>query len=105
VPPNPLPRLQYSGTPRSSCSKVVIDMVVDTTGKPLLQTVKVVRSTDPQWTEAIVANVPALRYTPAKKNGQVVQQLVRYERTLNVRSSTTSMPSRRGRVTATEASC
>jgi hypothetical protein len=105
VEPRPLPPLQYSGVPKTSCSKVVIDMVVDTLGKPVVSTVTVVRSTDPQWTEAIVSNVSGLRYKPARKNGLPVQQLVRYERVLTARVVSSAMPTRPGRATATEKSC
>ena len=83
-PPAVLPSLQSADIPRqpSGCIKAVIEMVVDTTGRPVLHTAKVVESNDRRFEELVLSSLGSLRYTPAVKDNQKVAQLVRHERML-----------------------
>ena len=80
--PSRLPPLQMADRPprQSGCSKVVIEMVVDSAGRPVTHTAKVVQSNDPLFQQAVVSGLGALKYTPAMKDKVRVAQLVRYER-------------------------
>lgn len=54
----------------------VLEFVVDERGTPIPETLRVVRTTDSNYSNAIVADVPSWRYAPAQRNGSVVKQLV-----------------------------
>ena len=74
-----VPRLNY--TPSGpSCGRVAIDVVVDASGRPVTETARVARSTDPTFTAAVLSSLVDMRYQPALKDGQPVPQLVRLER-------------------------
>jgi hypothetical protein len=62
--------------PTSSCSSVELEFVVDEAGLIETNTARVVRSTNQQLTEAVVAVLPAWRYKPAMKDGKPVRQIV-----------------------------
>jgi hypothetical protein len=83
VPPDPMPRLQFTPT-AAGCRRATIEIVVDTEGQPLRETAKVVRSDDPSFTEVVLASLHQVRYKPATKNGVAVYQLVRHDRTYQV---------------------
>lgn len=55
---------------------VLAQFVVDTTGRVDPATAKVLRSTHPAFTAAILAVLPALAFHPARAGGRAVKQLV-----------------------------
>lgn len=69
-PPSP-------GTLGTQCYFVELEFVVDTNGVPEVKTARVRRSTDVQYTDAVLATLPRWRYSPAKKDGVPVRQIVR----------------------------
>lgn len=56
--------------------RVDVQFVVDTTGRPLAGTVRVLRSTHPAFAEVVRAAVPEWRFRPARVGGRPVKQLV-----------------------------
>lgn len=68
------------GRRQKLCDKVSIDMVISTSGRAIVQSAKVVRSTNRRLEESALKGLPELLYAPAVKDGSPVQQLVRYER-------------------------
>ena len=56
--------------------EVLAQFVVNERGDVELSTLKVLKSTDPAFTEAVRAALPTMRFTPAKVKGRVVKQLV-----------------------------
>jgi len=74
-------------TPTEACETAVLDYVVDEKGVPDLTTVKIVRGNSQTLARALIANLGALQYQPAMKNGAPVRQVVqlRYAATLTVR--------------------
>jgi hypothetical protein len=69
------------GDPRfggRQCYSAVIAFVVDTAGAPEPQTVRVVRTNDQSFADALIRVLPRLRYQPAHKNTRPVRQIVEY---------------------------
>jgi TonB family protein len=56
--------------------EVVVQFVVDATGRVDMSTVRVLRSTDPQFTAAMRESLASWRFTPAEVNGRPVKQLL-----------------------------
>ena len=67
------PSLRASGT----SGRVVAEFVVDTLGRVELAHFGIVSSTDPQFSAAVHESAAAARFTPARKGGRAVRQLVR----------------------------
>jgi len=67
------PALRASGT----SGRVVAEFVVDTLGHVELAHFGIVSSTDPLFSAAVHESAAAAQFTPAKKNGRSVRQLVR----------------------------
>lgn len=57
--------------------RVVVEFVVDTTGRAEMETVGVVSATDPLFTEAVRRALPDARFKPARIAGHPVPQVVR----------------------------
>lgn len=56
--------------------QVLLQFVVDTTGRPVLGSAKVLRSTDEEFTKAVLAALPSYRFHPARIGGHAVAQMV-----------------------------
>ena len=63
-------------TPRSMCYSADLEFVVDSTGKPEVPTLRVVRSNDQGFAESVLAMARAWRYDPAIRDGRPVRQIV-----------------------------
>jgi hypothetical protein len=72
-----IPRVEYtkSGSAQS-CFRATVSIVVDTSGKPILSTVKTVRANDPGFAQALIQSLEARRYSAAERAGQRVPQIV-----------------------------
>lgn len=79
-PPATMPRVQYTPSARQTCLRAVVDVVVNGEGRPIPETVRIVRATEPGFAQAVIASLPAMRYQPAMKDGAPVSQLVRVDR-------------------------
>lgn len=56
--------------------QVLAQFVVDTTGRVLRETFKVLRSTNPLFTRSVAEVLPEMRFSPARAHGRAVKQLV-----------------------------
>jgi protein TonB len=56
--------------------QVDVQFVIDTTGRADVSTFKVLKSTHPQFTEAVHKALPKMRFFPAEVGGKKVKQLV-----------------------------
>lgn len=65
-----------STTVGSTCYSVLIELVVDPTGRPEPETAKVVRTNNDAFAAAVLAIMPQWRYQPARKDGAAVRQIV-----------------------------
>jgi TonB family protein len=76
VPGGPSPR--YPDLLRSANvgGEVVAQFVVDTTGHPITETLKVLRSTHALFTASVRAALPNLRFSPAEVGNRKVKQLM-----------------------------
>jgi TonB family protein len=63
---------------------VLAEFVVDTTGRAEMDTFKVLRSSDEQFTQAVRATVAELIFTPAELKGRKVRQLVQQPFTFTI---------------------
>lgn len=64
---------------RGWCATASLEFVVDTLGQPELLTVRTRSSSDADFEDAVRANLPKLRYTPARLGDRAVRQLVVYQ--------------------------
>jgi TonB family protein len=76
-PGNPGPRYPEELRARSIEGEVLMQFVVDTTGRVILGTLRVLRSTDPGFTREVERVLWRMRFLPAElKDGRRVKQLV-----------------------------
>lgn len=62
------------------CLRVVMEFVVDTTGRPDSATARVRTTDHPGLTTAVLVSLPRLRYEPARIANAPVRQVVEYTR-------------------------
>ena len=63
----------------SGCFSAEYDVVVDTTGRLVTSTARLAHTNNPAYADALKRQLNEVRYRPAEKDGQRVQQLVRYK--------------------------
>ena len=68
-----------------SCFSAVVELAVDTVGRPEPRTARVVRASDPGYAAAVLAIVPALRFEPARLGDRRVRQIFELREVLLVR--------------------
>ena len=79
-------RPEYLPTGRDrSCFVAVVEVAVDTLGRPEPRTARLVRATDPGYAAAVLAIVPALRFQPARMAGRPVRQIYELREVLLIR--------------------
>lgn len=69
----------YQLRPSETCARAVVEFVVDESGAPDVTTAHVVRASSTAFSDAVVRSIASWRYSPAKKDGVPVRQLVRIE--------------------------
>ena len=99
---SPPMRPQYTPPAGTSCVRGVVQVVVDAQGNPVPRTAKVIRSSDPSLSTAILAALPSQRYEPASKDGAPVAQLYTIDWTMTVQVMPAAM---RGTSRATRPRC
>ena len=78
-----MPRtLDYMPPANQTCIRAAIDVVVDSTGRPVSGTARVVRTNDAGFASALLRELEGFRYEPATKDGRPVAQLVRVDRAI-----------------------
>jgi|SRR5690349_20754225 len=73
---SPRPQVPASAPRGLKNARVMVEFVVDESGKVELQTARIVVSADPSLSDAVRAVLPDLRFTPAERDGQHVRQQV-----------------------------
>jgi hypothetical protein len=97
TPIMPLARPEYTPNTRSrssSCTSAELEYVVDENGLIEPGSAHVLRSTDPQFADAVINVLPAWHYQPAMKDGKPVRQITRYKAT--VQTVTVAVPAGSG---------
>jgi TonB family protein len=90
-PAQPLPGTwhpQYPADLRDARTEgtVLAQFVVDESGRTLPETFKVLRSSHAEFSEAVRAAIPTMRFTPAEAGGRAVRQLVQQPFTFTVQT-------------------
>jgi len=67
--------------------EVIAQFVVDRDGTVDLSSFRVVRSTDPAFTQAVLAGLKTMRFTPARKGGVAVRQMLEQPFTFSLQRS------------------
>ena len=78
------PDFMPSGRDRN-CFAALIEVVVDTLGRPEVRTARLVRASDPSYGAAAFAIVPGLRFEPARLGDRRVRQIFELREVLLVR--------------------
>lgn len=68
-----------------SCFTAIVELAVDTLGRPEPRTARLVRATDPGYAAAVLAIVPALRFEPARLGDRRVRQIFELREVLLIR--------------------
>jgi hypothetical protein len=93
-------RPEFSQTGHSqNCYFALVELAVDTLGRPELRTARLVRANDPGFAAEVLALVPGLRFQPARLGGRRVRQLYQLREVLRVqrgRGFETGAPRQRG---------
>ena len=71
---------------------VLAQFVVDTTGRAIVSTFKVLKSTHDLFTKSVRAALPEMRFTPAEIGGRKVKQLVQQPFTFGISRSDIAGP-------------
>jgi TonB family protein len=72
-----VPRIPYDVDLTTTPKKVLVSFVIDTTGRALDKTFKVIQSDHPSLTRAVWEALPKMRFIPARlKTGRAVKQMV-----------------------------
>jgi hypothetical protein len=89
-------------TPRSTCYSTDLEFVVDSTGKPEVQTARILRANDQEFGASMLATLPSWKYEPATRDRIPVRQIVTEHKMLSTMvvvvpkgSSPPSAPSQR----------
>ena len=93
-------RPEFSQTGRNqNCYFALVELAVDTLGRPELRTARVVRANDPGFAAEVLALVPGLRFQPARLGGRRVRQIYQLREVLRLqrgRGFETGVPRQRG---------
>lgn len=73
----------HPATPRSTCYSTDLEFVVDSTGKPEVQTARIVRTNDQEFGASTLATLASWKYEPAMRERIPVRQLVTEHKTLS----------------------
>jgi TonB family protein len=76
LPGNPAPRYPDALRQANIEGNVIAQFIMDTLGHPNMETFKVLKSTDPLFTETVRSSLPNMRFSPALVGGRPVKQLV-----------------------------
>jgi protein TonB len=75
-PDNKLPRYPDSLRTANVEGDVLMEFVVDSTGRAIPDTYFVLRTSDPRFIEAVIDALPAMRFFPAERRGRAVGERV-----------------------------
>lgn len=81
---NPAPRYPAMLQSRGVDGELLIQFVIDTTGRADMSTFRVLRSTDPLFTTAVLEVLPRYRFQPAERDGCKVRMYVQIPFTFQI---------------------
>lgn len=84
IPGNASPRYPAALRSERVEGEVLVQFVVGSSGRPVAGTTKVLRSSHPDFTEAVLAVLPSFRFNPAQVGGHAVAQLVQMPFQFNI---------------------
>lgn len=87
-----------SGARNGSCFRADFRFVVDSVGFPVANSIRLVRTTQRDFADAVQASIQQMRYEPARLDGRAVPQLVEYGTMAGVRVTSSSSPSMSSRL-------
>jgi hypothetical protein len=92
------PEYRPTGVPSASrgCLNADVQFVVDTLGHPEMATIRVLKTNEPAYAEAVLALVPRLKYDPAMIAGRPVRQIVTESRALGFQVQRVVVPAGSG---------
>lgn len=79
---------KYEPDPPQPCGRAVIEFVVDSAGVPLVSTAREVVSNDKRFTQAMIRELAAARYSPAMRDKRPVAQLATWAQGYQYQPST-----------------
>ena len=68
-----------------NCFAALVEVALDTLGRPEPRTARLVRASDPGYAAAVMAIVPSLRFEPARMGGRPVRQIYELREVLLIR--------------------
>ena len=68
-----------------NCFTALVEVAVDTLGRPEVRSTRLVRASDPGYGAAVIAIVPGLRFVPARLGDRPVRQIFELREVLLVR--------------------
>ncbi len=68
-----------------NCFAAIVELAVDSLGRPEPRTARLVRASDPGYAAAVLAIIPALRFEPARLGDRRVRQLFELREVLLIR--------------------
>ncbi len=73
---SPLPSYPASAAGARVSGRVVARFVIDTAGRPVVQTFRLVGVSNPLFVESVCQALPAMRFVPSRVSGRLVPQVV-----------------------------
>ncbi len=73
-----------AGMPTMQCMAAEFEFVVDTVGRPEIETVRKIRTNDPSFADATAMSIQEMTFTPAMKDGARVRQIYEYKTAVTV---------------------
>ncbi len=87
-----------AGARDGSCFRADFRFVVDTLGFAVANSIRLVRTTQADFADAVRAAIPQMRFEPARLNGGVVPQLMEYGTQVGVKVTSSRAPSTSSRI-------
>ncbi len=78
-------RIEYSESGGQTCVRASIEAVVDTTGRVVPSTARIIRASDPVFATAVMSSLDTRRFEPAQRDGKAVPQLVHLDEVRELR--------------------
>lgn len=87
-----------AGARNGACYRADFRLVVDSLGFPIANSIRLVRTTQRDFADALQAQIQQMRFEPARVDGRAVPQLVEYGAITGVRVTSSSAPSMNSRM-------
>jgi hypothetical protein len=78
--------IEYPESGGQTCVRARIEAVVDTSGRVVPSTARIIRSNDPVFAAAVTSSLDTRRFEPAQRNGKAVPQIVHIDEAMELRA-------------------